>query len=1441
MRFGKNVLSQNLRTDCDLALYLTLFVEKELKRHGMPAPLEARPGVGELRDAGFEQEALIFDRLAQGLGSQLIGQPPVGESNRWGDQPLEPRLLRGYNPPFALVQPKFEINDVRDAVLSRLGVTPADLALMPSFEGFIPDLALVEEPTPGMYEMASTGERLAIEPGDMRLSISVIDVKHAQQANPSYEAEVVLYGVMLANWLAERGLATRYFVNARMYLWTRGGVAQASLQQVLDRGERDPARIIAAARAELGPVNVPIYVQAIRRFFAERLPDIVRRGAEGWRDLEWYVGPACASCDWLGFEGWLSPRDREKVAANPDHYCFPRARMIDHLSRLPLSTRGACRVMRSEGYETVAAVATTTGDEQVYTRHTLLQAERRSLPALANAITTAMPTTDPERPDGILARYADLDVFLSVNFDPGAGLLTAIGLHAYFLQPVPYEQRATAERRRRQWREKWIVADKSPDAEEGAILGFLQFLASIFECIADTAPERGGAHAEDTRTQIVFWDRRQFEELCLAIGRHLPAILYDRQQERLIKALAWVFPPEELQELDNIDERRPGVAFVRDVVRRLVRVPAVHALTLFNVVEHYHHRDEPFRAPDQFYREPLSDTIPRERIYEIWHLAANGGRGIIRWGGVVKTLSQLTESFGRAVDQQGWALAAIAWRLRRDFASRLKAEAPKMHPTVPTWTRGVAHDAKLWIAWAKFETAFGKASKHNLFLADADEAEANYEGLRLTRLIDVREDGTWVFDISPASLNSKVRAPNEFLCLSVNAVPGFPALTARAVLAPARLPADIPSWLGQTQMHKLFPVALESLDRARHTAVVRLGRLWGQHAADLDRLRRHLMGHLGDAVFNDVSLVPGLGMDVRVRRLERILGAVGDPPNARPAPEARAALGTVRRATRPGTDPVTPISRVLWDAPSLHAMQVRTAPFAEAIAARARAETGLNSSQTAAVREAAARGLTVIWGPPGTGKTKTCQGLLHSLVVEEAVRKRDGGPYAILVSGPTYKAVGEIIGRLSTALAADARAACRLWLIHSRYRDERFPTPGTPGAHLEIVETIAAPDEAGFQRLAESLASGTGVNIVAAVAHQCPKIVEALARLDGGSNALRELFDFVLIDESSQVDMITAVGPLALLKPQAQLVVAGDHLQMPPVFLSDPPLGAEHLVGSLQTYLIKRFQILRTPLLENYRSNGDIVGYTRRLGYPPNLVAVNPKTRIRLLRSADAYAADLMMAGLAGSELWSAVIAPARPIVAVTYPDGMAGQANGFEADCVASLAFLLRSAGSRALDGRDDQPEHGDWDNESFWSRGLGVVTPHRAQRAQVIQALLRAFPDVNPDWIDGAVDTVERFQGGERHTIIISFGVGDPDVIRGEERFLMQLERTNVAISRAMGKCIVLMSDEVANHIPEDRRAAETAHALRGIVDEWCTAREPGTVVAEGRVRPITVRWRA
>ena len=99
----------------------------------------------------------------------------------------------------------------------------------------------------------------------------------------------------------------------------------------------------------------------------------------------------------------------------------------------------------------------------------------------------------------------------------------------------------------------------------------------------------------------------------------------------------------------------------------------------------------------------------------------------------------------------------------------------------------------------------------------------------------------------------------------------------------------------------------------------------------------------------------------------------------------------------------------------------------------------------------------------------------------------------------------------------------------------------------------------------------------------------------------------------------------------------------------------------------------------------------------------------------------------------------------------------------------------------------------------------------------LVENFPE-QESYIYGAIDTVERFQGGQRKFIIVSFGVGDPDIIVQEEEFLLNLNRTNVAISRAEDKVIVFISEELIHHLPDDKDIIKTSKAIKSYVHQYC-----------------------
>lgn len=90
----------------------------------------------------------------------------------------------------------------------------------------------------------------------------------------------------------------------------------------------------------------------------------------------------------------------------------------------------------------------------------------------------------------------------------------------------------------------------------------LGFLTQIASCIDVTE----GMVTGSVTAQIHFWEQRQFQELCNAMGRHLPRVL--ALTVRKAKALAWVFPPDEMIARPDSLEAATVVA-VDEIVRRM--------------------------------------------------------------------------------------------------------------------------------------------------------------------------------------------------------------------------------------------------------------------------------------------------------------------------------------------------------------------------------------------------------------------------------------------------------------------------------------------------------------------------------------------------------------------------------------------------------------------------------------------------------------------------------------------------------------------------------------------------------------------------------------------------------------------------------------------------------------------------------------------------------
>lgn len=1379
-----------LRTKCDRELYLSLHKDSELEKNGLPVPLQARPGIGVLQTAGRDFEDEKNAELIEAFGNRILYKPDAKNSNKPIQAPLDDLLRDVSELPSIILQGKFEPSHFQNSVMNKIGLPPSEIHKVPSIAGLIPDIIVVRHARSDDEEVCSNGARKSINiESETRIALSIIDVKHTSEANPSYSAEVALYALFLANWIVEQGLQNSYFVTTKSYLWTRFKQGQSAFAELrsLTSAVVTPYQYLDALLDDSEDANLRFYLPTVVRFFREdllRVIDIGDNNHNGWESLEWHVDGRCSACDWLGHEKWANSKDKTKIANQPTHYCYTAAKIMGHLSQIAGMTRGARKTLQINSIMDTAGAAVASSSHNAFQQHSHLKKERNRIPARANALISSTTTIDNSAILANLAPAPQLHAVISVNFDPSAGLLTGLSIWG----------RATAYVRGqspRQFTPKCFIVDqKNLDDEWVALEGLLSIMSDMAEQAEGVVRAAGGT---PLTAQIAFWEKRQFEELCAAMGRHLPKVL--KLTDRKTKALAWLFPADELIEKPE-GAVSPCIVFIDEIVRRVVFAPTPHVITLFDTAETYYAGPGPVRQVDAYYREYLTNGIPRERIYEIWSNAA-----IIKRSTVTIPRNTVIQEFGNALEKQCRALNSIVERLRTDFRGHLRANAPKLKLSIPQGSRDVAFDSKLWIWWEELQFQTRKIESHQRLALDAETLEASYEAIRLTNGRPTGVPDEYEFDVLPTSTEAKLDDNEGFLALGKEGFPGLPLQRGRDLINASAPPYSGQMEILQTPLWSVLSVDLVSFDRRICKAVLKLTNR--REAAFVP----YLLANSTVDLLNDIFITKGQSSFKWFEKVKHILTTVGNPSIANPDINAAIAMGV--KVAKPGSAPITPIAQILWNADSVHATSVITSAQAASIANYAKSKHNLNKSQTDAVAHATEKGLTIIWGPPGTGKTQTLAGCIHGLV-HDAVETRQ--PLKLLVAGPTYKAVEEIIGRVVESLDSDPTCPAEVFV---GYSSSHAPVSFlASNSHLRIESFHLNKANPQTQDCLASLMKTDTITIVATATMQAYKLADWAF-----GNSVGPIFDVVIIDESSQVQVTTAISPLATLKPASRLIVAGDHLQMPPIMALEPPIGAEYLVGSIQKYLLERSfknQINLCPLEENYRSAEDIVAYARTIGYRSTLKAANGETSLHLLASTNLPASSIPN-GAPWSRLWSHMLNPDNKVMTLLHDDELSSQSNYYEAKIVASLTWYLRQIASAELDGRGSVT-HVTPQADKFWKDCIGIVTPHRAQRALVIRELRSIFPSDPPDLIDSAVDTVEKFQGGQRHTIIVTFGVGDSDVIMGEEAFLMQLERTNVAISRAMAKCIVIMPMTLAGHVPQDKKALETAHAIKDYVDEFC-----------------------
>jgi len=309
---------------------------------------------------------------------------------------------------------------------------------------------------------------------------------------------------------------------------------------------------------------------------------------------------------------------------------------------------------------------------------------------------------------------------------------------------------------------------------------------------------------------------------------------------------------------------------------------------------------------------------------------------------------------------------------------------------------------------------------------------------------------------------------------------------------------------------------------------------------------------------------------------------------------------------------------------------------------------------------------------------------------------------------------------------------------------------------------------------------------------------------------LKEFVDLLVVDEASMMDLPALFLVTSFLKENGQVLLVGDHRQMPPIQQHDwesedretiemhtPFLSAINFIRFLRGELSESEReeftkfLYRTPPSWEYSKLKDIILPFHRLDETYRLPQVSADMHTNLFYRYDCIKLnskkelsknfeERLLEHIKKLENDSStipttqIITPKYPITLILHDENRSTKVNEVEKIITSEIIRSL----PKEYTSKDK----------------LGIVVPFKAQRAQ-IKSLLRELGLKHVQ-----VDTVERFQGGEKDIIIISLTASDPSYISAVLEFLFNPNRLNVAMSRMKEKLILIGSQEVFNATTRD-----------------------------------------
>ncbi|KAF5393462.1 hypothetical protein D9757_000477 [Collybiopsis confluens] len=524
----------------------------------------------------------------------------------------------------------------------------------------------------------------------------------------------------------------------------------------------------------------------------------------------------------------------------------------------------------------------------------------------------------------------------------------------------------------------------------------------------------------------------------------------------------------------------------------------------------------------------------------------------------------------------------------------------------------------------------------------------------------------------------------------------------------------------------------------------------------------------------------------------------------------------------------------------------------------------LKPSQNRAARHIISNYLSVVWGPPGTGKTHTIALSLLRLFYVYANSIGDLEPNGLLppkivfVTAVTHAAIEAVLKKLSS-------------LIKCYKSVDSLPSAWLDKVSIEHV-TNGNQHSSPRASVDFSLYAGTIFQM----------------QLYNFSKKHSILVDCIVMDEAGQMSLSSSALVLRCLRPSSRIIIAGDSEQLSPILVAKYPLlKSGPLFGSILDSLmyvsrpgdrVSGDTRPSTPILDDASdyssSQGTIVQLTENFRLNPDLGAFVSTIYSRAFTSEKAQTRRIALALGSVSDpdnasnedeylrisrvvrefllgLSSVMLKRPQNILSPPFIPHVAPKSKTKKIDPSdfvprpISLALMRLQTTSKKHRENVGYELHVKAEaalaasliatiRQQLPEEDIFVAVPHRIQRQAVKAALASerfgtgslsellgnmSLNDKNkaqPGTSTVTVDTVERLQGSEAAFVICLFSLPQSHI--ADLHFLLERRRLNVAISRAKSMCILISSNEVLRPAVSALTNEETAKGytfLRAFAD--------------------------